>query len=103
MAKSRRQWHHVIDVAPTILEAAGLPERRVVDGTPQEPMQGVSMMYAVNDHAAADRHLTQYFEIVGNRAIYDKGWRAGTVRKAPWEAKARHALQDDVWELYDAQ
>ena len=97
------QWHHVIDVAPTILEAAGLPEPKIVNGTPQEPIQGVSMMYALNDHAAADRHLVQYFEIGGNRAIYNSGWLAGVVHKAPWEAKPRHALQDDVWELYDTR
>jgi arylsulfatase A-like enzyme len=97
------QWHHVIDVAPTILEAASLPEPRIVNGTPQEPIQGVSMLYAVDDHKAPDRHITQYFEIGGNRAIYDHGWLAGTVHKAPWEAGPRHTLQSDEWELYDTR
>ncbi len=81
----RTQWHHVIDIAPTILEAAGLPEPRVVDGTTQTPIQGVSMVYSFGDPAAASRHYTQYFEILGNRGIYHDGWLAGTVHRAPWE------------------
>ena len=80
----RPQWHHVIDIAPTILEAAGLPEPRVVDGTAQTPIQGVSMIYSFADPAAASRHHTQYFEILGNRGIYHDGWLAGTVHRAPW-------------------
>jgi arylsulfatase A-like enzyme len=99
----RSQWHHVIDVAPTILEAAGLPEPRVVDGTPQTPIQGVSMMYAFNDAKAPDRHLTQYFEMFGNRGVYFDGWLAGTVHRAPWETKVREPLKDDKWELYDTR
>ncbi|MGC2460311.1 MAG: arylsulfatase [Steroidobacteraceae bacterium] len=99
----RSQWHHVIDVAPTILEAAGLPEPRVVNGTPQTPIQGVSMMYAFNDAKAPERHLTQYFEIFGNRGVYFDGWLAGTVHKAPWETKVRAPLTDDRWELYDTK
>jgi len=99
----RSQWHHVIDVAPTILEAAKLPEPKSVNGTPQEPIQGVSMLYAVDDPKAADRHLTQYFEIGGNRAIYNDGWLAGTVHREPWQQKASHSLQTDVWELYNTR
>jgi arylsulfatase A-like enzyme len=97
----RSQWHHVIDVAPTILEAAGLPEPKIVDGTPQTPIQGVSMLYAVEDPKAPDRHLTQYFEIAGNRAMYNDGWLAGTVHREPWNFKPSHTLQTDVWELYN--
>jgi len=97
----RSQWHHVIDVAPTVLEAAGLPEPKVVNGTPQTPIQGVSMMYTFDDAKAIDRHTTQYFEIFGNRGIYHDGWLAQTVHKAPWEAQPRAALKDDRWELYD--
>jgi arylsulfatase A-like enzyme len=99
----RSQWHHVIDVAPTILEAAGLPEPKSVNGTPQTPIEGVSMVYTFADPNAASRHTTQYFEIFGNRAIYQDGWLAGTVHRAPWEFKPRRTLQDDVWELYDAR
>jgi arylsulfatase len=99
----RSQWHHVVDVAPTVLEAAGLPQPRSVDGTVQIPMQGVSMAYSFDDAHAPDRHLTQYFEIVGNRGIYHEGWLAGTVHKAPWEPKPRGPLADDKWELYDTR
>ena len=90
----RSQWHHVIDVAPTILEAAGLPEPTIVNGTPQTPIQGVSMLYAVEDPKAADRHVTQYFEIAGNRAMYNDGWLAGTVHREPWNFKPNHTLRD---------
>jgi arylsulfatase len=99
----RSQWHHVIDVAPTILEAAGLPEPKSVNGTPQTPIQGVSLLYTFDQPEAAGRHTTQYFEIFGNRAIYHDGWLAGTVHRAPWELKPRRPLQDDVWELYDTR
>jgi arylsulfatase A-like enzyme len=99
----RSQWHHVIDIAPTILEAAGLPEPKVVNGVPQTPIEGVSMLYSFNDPQAKDRHLTQYFEIFGNRAIYHDGWLAGTVHRAPWEQKVRASLDNDTWELYDTR
>lgn len=97
----RSQWHHVIDVAPTILAAAGLPEPESVNGVVQEPIQGVSMLYAFNDSKAADRRMTQYFEIAGGRGIYHEGWFAGVIHSAPWDPKPRHSLQDDKWELYD--
>ena len=99
----RSQFHHVIDVAPTVLEAAGLPEPKVVNGTPQEPIEGVSMLYSFDDAQAESRHKTQYFEIFGNRAIYADGWFAGTIHRAPWEMKPRAALLDDKWELYDTR
>jgi arylsulfatase len=99
----RSQWHHVIDIAPTILEAAGLPEPKSVNGTIQTPIEGVSLVYSFDDGQAKDRHLTQYFEIFCNRAIYHDGWLAGTVHKAPWEATARTSLEADTWELYDAR
>lgn len=97
----RSQWHHVIDVAPTILAAAGLPEPESVHGVVQEPIQGVSMLYALNDSQAAGRRMTQYFEIAGGRGIYHDGWFAGVVHSVPWESKPRHSFQDDQWELYD--
>lgn len=99
----RSQFHHVIDVAPTILDAAGLPEPKVVNGTPQVPMEGVSMRYSFDDAKAKDRRTTQYFEIFGNRAIYHDGWLAGTVHRAPWEYEPRRRLAEDVWELYDTR
>src|SRR5580698_9311364 len=98
----RSQWHHVIDIAPTILEATGLPEPKSVNGTPQTPIEGVSMVYTFADAKAPSRHTTQYFEIFGNRAIYQDGWLAGTVHRAAWEFTPRRPLQEDVWELYDA-
>jgi arylsulfatase len=99
----RSQWHHVIDIAPTILEAAHLPEPKSVDGTPQIPIEGVSLLYTFADAKAADRHTTQYFEMFGNRAIYRDGWLAGTVHRAPWEYKPRATLENDKWELYDTR
>jgi len=99
----RTQFHHVIDVAPTILEAAGLPEPKIINGTPQRPMDGVSMVYTFGDGKAKDRHVTQYFEMFGNRAMYHEGWFARTIHKAPWEQKPRRPLTEDIWELYDTR
>jgi arylsulfatase len=99
----RTQFHHVIDVAPTILEATDLPEPKEVNGTPQRPMDGVSMVYSFDDAEAKDRHTTQYFEMFGNRAIYHDGWFARTIHKAPWEPKPRRPLAEDIWELYDTR
>jgi len=99
----RTQFTHVIDVAPTILEAAGLPEPKAVNGTSQIPMQGVSMVYTFDNAKAKERHTTQYFEVAGNRAIYHKGWLARTIHKAAWEKNPRNTLQKDVWELYDVR
>jgi len=104
-AKGEHRWqfHHVIDVAPTILEAAGLPEPVMVNGVQQVPIEGVSMLYSFNDAKAADRHETQYFEMFGNRGIYHKGWTAVTRHKTPWllVGEKTPAFDDDVWELYD--
>jgi arylsulfatase len=97
------QWHHVIDIAPTILEAAGLPEPKTVDGIQQKPIEGVSLAYTFADARAPSRHTVQYFEIFGNRAIYKDGWLAGTVHRAAWEFKPRATLENDTWELYDTR
>jgi arylsulfatase len=99
----RTQFHHVIDVAATLLEAAGLPEPLSVNGVQQKPIEGVSMLYSFNDAAAPERHETQYFEMFGNRGIYHKGWTAVTRHKTPWLliGEKTPAFDDDVWELYD--
>ena len=80
----RTQFTHVIDIAPTVLDAAGLAEPTFVNGVQQTPIQGVSMRYAFDDPSADERHETQYFEMFGNRGIYHKGWTAVTRHKTPW-------------------
>jgi arylsulfatase len=97
----RRQFHHVVDVAPTVLEAAGLPEPTTVHGIPQQPIEGVSMLYCFDDEAAAERHEVQYFEVFCNRGIYDRGWTAGTRHSTPWIVAELPPFDEDVWELYD--
>ncbi len=97
----RAQFHHVIDVAPTVLEAAGLPEPAVVDGVPQQPMEGVSMGYSFDGADAADRRETQYFEMFCNRGIYHQGWTAVTRHSTPWVMEPLPALENDQWELYN--
>jgi arylsulfatase A-like enzyme len=98
----RSQFCHVIDIAPTILEAAGLPPPTIVNSVQQAPLEGVSMLYAFNDAKAAERRETQYFEMFCNRGIYHKGWTAVTRHSTPWEAsKPLPAFDADVWELYD--
>jgi arylsulfatase A-like enzyme len=96
----RSQFHHVIDVAPTILEAAGLPQPTSVNGVLQMPLQGVSMAYSFDDPGAEDRHTTQYFEMFVNRGIYHQGWTAVTRHSIPWVMAETPAIEDDVWELY---
>jgi arylsulfatase len=97
----RPQFSHVIDIAPTILEAAGLPEPKKVNGVKQRPMDGKSLVYSFNDANAKETHTTQYFEIAGNRAIYHEGWYARTIHRAPWEKEPRRGLAEDIWELYN--
>lgn len=97
----RTQFCHVIDVAPTILEASGIPQPVSVDGIQQDPIEGASMLASFNDGAAQEHHETQYFEVMGNRGIYHKGWTAVTKHYTPWVTAPRIALDDDVWELYD--
>lgn len=97
----RHQFHHVIDVAPTCLEVAKLPQPSMVYGIEQQPIEGVSMAYTFSDPVAPDRHETQYFEIFGNRGIYHKGWTAVTAHNPPVSNRPQHELEDDVWELYD--
>jgi len=96
----RSQFHHVIDVAPTALEATKIPQPKTVDGIKQRPMDGVSMLYSADAPKAADKRTTQYFEMFGNRAIYHNGWVAATQHSIPWLMVPLPALKDDVWELY---
>ena len=96
----RSQWHHVTDIAPTVMEAAGLPFPTSVNGTEQKPFEGVSLIYAFDDAAAADQHTTQYFEMFGNRAIYHDGWVAAAKHRTPWASAPDGPLDQDKWELY---
>ncbi|MEV5648715.1 arylsulfatase [Nocardia sp. NPDC052254] len=101
----RSQWHHCVDITPTILAAAGIPVPDTVDGVPQQPMEGVALNYTFTDAEAADQHTTQYFEIYGNRGIYDNGWTAVTLHRAPWlmatSGLTLPTFDEDRWELYD--
>jgi arylsulfatase len=98
----REQFHHIIDVGPTIFDVAGIPEPTFVNGIQQAPIHGVSMAYAFDEPAAEDRRETQYFEVACNRGIYHKGWTAVTRHSVPWDFGAElPPLDDDVWELYD--
>ena len=100
--EKRSQFCHVIDVAPTILEAAGLPEPTFVNGVQQAPIEGTSMLYSFDEGDAPERHDLQYFEMAGNRGIYFKGWSAVTRHSTPWlPTEKLPALDEDVWELYD--
>jgi len=97
----RSQFTHVTDLAPTVLEAAGLPFPRVVNGTVQRPFDGTSMVYTFDDPGARETHATQYFEMFGNRGIYDHGWIAATRHSIPWLLVKNPPLSQDVWELYN--
>ena len=96
----RTQFSHAIDIAPTVLEAAGLPEPKVVNGVPQTPIEGTSLVYSFNDAKAAERHTIQYFEMFGNRGIYHNGWFARTIHRFPWVTDKLTPLESDVWDLY---
>jgi arylsulfatase len=99
----RSQFAHVIDVAPTILEAAGIPQPVAVNGITQDAIEGSSMLYSFNEAKASERHETQYFEMFGNRGIYHKGWTAVTKHRTPWILMGQKTvpLDDDIWELYE--
>jgi arylsulfatase A-like enzyme len=99
----RSQFQHVIDLAPTVLEAAGLPEPKIVNGITQRPFEGASLLHTFNDAKAKSRHTTQYFEYGGNRGVYHDGWYATALHKAFWEAAPRASFDNDTWELYDTE
>ena len=99
----RQQFHHVIDIVPTILEAAGLPEPYMVNGVAQKPLEGASMAYTFDDAAAEERRVTQYFEMFGNRGIYHEGWTAVTHHSTPWIRRQWPSFDQDEWELYNTK
>lgn len=98
----RSQFGHVIDIAPTIFEIANVPAPTTVNGIPQDPIEGTSLVYSFNDATAAERHTVQYFEMFGNRGIYENGWFARTIHRPAWRLKPLHTLQEDEWQLFDA-
>ncbi len=97
----RSQWTHVIDIAPTLLEAMGLPEPKTVNGLKQIPIQGKSFLHTFNDKSSPSRHTRQYFEVTGNRAIYDNGWFARVIHYPQWASAPVATIQNDKWELYN--
>lgn len=97
----RSQFGHVIDIAPTIFELAKVPAPKMVNGIEQDPIEGTSLAYTFNDAAAAEQHKIQYFEMFGNRAIYQDGWYARTIHRPAWRQKPLNTLLEDKWELYN--
>ncbi|WP_232667445.1 arylsulfatase [Pseudonocardia sp. TRM90224] len=101
----RHQFHHVIDVLPTVLDCVGVPQPTSVNGVVQQPVEGTSMRYTFDAPGAADRRRTQYFEMCGNRGIYHENWMAVTRHGTPWEMVPTEGrpFSADVWELYDLE
>jgi arylsulfatase A-like enzyme len=99
----RSQFGHVIDIAPTIYEVAKIPAPKMVNGIQQDPIEGTSLVYTFNDANAAEQHKVQYFEMFGNRGVYQDGWFARTIHRPAWLQKPLHTLQEDTWELYNTK
>lgn len=98
----RSQFHHLIDIVPTILDVAGIPEPSAVNGITQKPIEGISLKYTFNDEDAKDRRTSQYFEMLGNRAMYQDGWLASARHGIPWLTNGlSRPFDTDQWELYD--
>lgn len=97
----RSQFGHVIDIAPTIYEVTKVPSPKMVNGIAQDPIEGTSLAYTFNDQSSQERHTVQYFEMFGNRAIYQDGWYARTIHKAPYLPQPYNTLREDKWELYN--
>ena len=98
----RSQFGHVIDIAPTIYEVAKIPAPKTVNGIKQDPIEGTSLAYSFDNAGAAGQHEVQYFEMFGNRAIYQDGWYARTIHRPAWRQKPLNTLQTDKWELYNS-
>jgi arylsulfatase len=102
--KIRTQFHHAIDIVPTILDAIGVEPPSQIGGYIQAPIEGISMLYTFNDASAPTMKQVQYFEMLGNRGIWYKGWKAVTFHgRLPWENNARWTFDEDKWELYNAE
>ena len=102
----RNQFHHVIDIGPTILEAAGIEWPDSVNGIKQDPIDGISMQYLFDNPSEKSHRQTQYFEILGNRAIYHEGWIASCFHgRLPWIRLQGLELDGDqkIWELYHVE
>ena len=97
----RSQFGHLIDIAPTVYEVAKIPAPTMVNGIKQDPIEGTSIAYTFNDAVAEERHKVQYFEMFGNRGVYQDGWFARTIHRPAWIQKPLHPLQEDKWELYN--
>jgi arylsulfatase A-like enzyme len=98
----RSQFGHVIDIAPTVYEVAKIPAPRMVNGIEQDPIEGTSLAYSFGDAKAKERHAVQYFEMFGNRGVYQDGWFARTIHRPAWLLKPLNPLQQDKWELYNS-
>ncbi len=98
----RTQFGHVIDIAPTVYEVAKIPAPKIVNGIEQDPIEGTSLAYSFDNSGAAETHTVQYFEMFGNRAVYQDGWLARTIHMLPWKAPWA-TIQEDKWELYNTK
>jgi arylsulfatase A-like enzyme len=99
----RSQFGHVIDIAPTIYEIAKIPAPKMVNGIQQDPIEGTSLAYSFNNATAPEQHKVQYFEMFGNRGVYQDGWFARTIHRPAWQLKPTNTLQEDKWELYNTK
>lgn len=99
----RNQFGFGIDVAPTVYEVTGIPSPKMVNGIAQDPIEGTSLAYSFNNAAAPEQHTVQYFEIGGNRALYQDGWYARTIHQAPFLPQPYNTLENNVWELYNTK
>jgi arylsulfatase len=97
----RSQFSHVIDIAPTVYEITRIPAPKMVNGIEQDPIEGTSLVYSFTDASADEMHSVQYFEMFGNRGVYQDGWFARTIHRPAWLQKPLNSLQDDKWELYN--